>query len=138
MLHINITTGTEAKSRDVVTEFSDIRVLCTTVHKSKGLEYGLVILPFTDSEIGSIRKNSVDVTYIDGKVGYCLTGDKSVEICNDFYHSALEIKEKQMEEARILYVAMTRAINRFIWFTRTDSNTQSWGSLLKELESYGD
>lgn len=137
MLHINIVTGTEAKSREFTTEIDDVKVICTTVHKSKGLEYSLVILPFTDKVLGRKMKNSLEITYIEGKVGYCFNNEKKEEIHNEYYSSETEFQENKMEEARIMYVAMTRAINRFIWFTRTDIKDQTWGSLLKELENNG-
>ena len=48
-LHIAITAGVETKSREINTDYDGIRIICTTVHKSKGLEYGTVILPYTNS-----------------------------------------------------------------------------------------
>ena len=42
-----------------------------------------------------------------------------------------------MEETRILYVAMTRAINSFIWFNNIGSSEDNWGQLLKELGTNG-
>ena len=113
-----------------------IKVICTTVHKSKGLEYGVVILPNTDLELGKRIKNSIDITFDGEKIGYCLTDEKKNEICNQFYSSDAEIMENRMEESRILYVAMPRAINKFVWYSRSDSSELTWGSMLKELENY--
>ncbi len=136
MLHINIITGTEAKSRELNSDSKGIKVICTTVHKSKGLEYGVVILPNTDLELGKRIKNSIDITFDGEKIGYCLTDEKKNEICNQYYSSDAEIMENRMEESRILYVAMTRAINKFVWYSRSDSSELTWGSMLKELENY--
>ena len=137
-LHICIQTGTESKSRELLTDFDDVKVVCLTVHKSKGLEYGTVIMPFTTDKLGDRKKDSIEVTYIDGKVGYCLTGsDKSTPITNEFYPAASELQETKMEETRILYVAMTRAINSFIWFNNIGSSEENWGQLLKELGTDG-
>jgi superfamily I DNA/RNA helicase len=131
-LHINILTGTETKSRELSTDTDGVRVICTTVHKSKGLEYGTVILPFTDGRLGTSKKNSIDVTVVDGQIGYCFTSDYK-DYCNEYYHSETELKENMMEESRILYVALTRAINKFIWFGRVNSEEICWGEMLKEL-----
>lgn len=137
-LHICIQTGTESKSRELNTDFDDVKVVCLTVHKSKGLEYGTVILPMTTDKLGDRKKDSIDVTYIDGKVGYCLVGsDKSAPICNEYYPAVSELQEARMEETRILYVAMTRAINSFIWFNDIGSLEDNWGQLLKELGKDG-
>lgn len=38
-----------------------------------------------------------------------------------------------MEESRILYVAMTRAIDNFIWFINLDAKGNNWGKMLKEM-----
>lgn len=43
-----------------------------------------------------------------------------------------EVDEQIAEEARILYVALTRSIRNCIWINNIDSTPQiSWGSLLE-------
>ena len=131
-LHINILTGSEARSREINVDTDDVRVVCLTVHKSKGLEYGTVILARTDDEIDQLSKNGIEVTYIDKKIGYCMMS-KEKALSNQYYPKESEIQENIMEESRILYVAMTRAINNFIWFWDTNVNGYCWGSILKEM-----
>lgn len=131
-LHINIMTGTEAKSREIDIDTDDIRVICLTVHKSKGLEYGTVIMPATDEKIDEPHKNGLEVSYIDGRIGYCLSANGK-QYSNSFYETKTEIKEMMMEESRILYVAMTRAIDNFIWFINLDAKGNNWGELLKNM-----
>ncbi|EXM40262.1 hypothetical protein RASY3_09160 [Ruminococcus albus SY3] len=131
-LHISIMTGTEAKSREIDIDTEDIRVICLTVHKSKGLEYGTVIMPATDQEIDKPHKNGLEVSYIDGEIGYCLSAN-GTQYSNSFYESKTEIKEMMMEESRILYVAMTRAIDNFICFIDLDAKGNNWGEMLKEM-----
>ena len=131
-LHIYIMTGTEAKSREVDIDTGDIRVICITVHKSKGLEYGTVIMPATDKEIDKPHRDGLDVSYVDGKIGYSISV-KGEQYYNNFYQSKMEIKEMMMEESRILYVAMTRAIDNFIWFNNLDAKGNNWGDMLKEM-----
>ena len=46
-LGINILTGQRQLSRSVEVDDEGVHVICSTVHKSKGLEYGTVILPYT-------------------------------------------------------------------------------------------
>lgn len=86
----------------------------------------------TNYAINVPHKNTIDVTCIDGKIGYCFSGEDA-QYCNEYYSLDAELEETTMEETRILYVAMTRAINNFIWFYQTDSNSYSWSSLLKDL-----
>ena len=134
LLHINIMTGAEAKSRalDINTDDDNVKVICLTVHKSKGLEYGTVIMPATDEDIDKLHKNGLEVSYIDGKIGYCLSVNGE-QYYNSFYESKTEIKEMMMEESRILYVAMTRAIDNFIWFINLDAKDKNWGEMLKKM-----
>lgn len=131
-LHILINMGSE-KSSKAVTDGNDyVRVVCTTVHKSKGLEYDTVIMPFTTDKIDKMRRNGLEVTYIDGKVGYCINVNGE-SITNEYFYTEDEISEIEMEETRILYVALTRAINKFYWFNKTNVHGMTWGKLLEEL-----
>lgn len=52
-MHINVMTKQEELARNIEVETDDIRVICTTVHKAKGLEYGCVIM----AEMGLLLKN---------------------------------------------------------------------------------
>ena len=131
-LHILINTGSERVSRSVADDGDYVRVICTTVHKSKGLEYDTVIMPFTTDSIDKMHRNGLDITYVDGKVGYCFSINGE-SMTNEYFYTNDEIKEIEMEESRILYVALTRAINKFIWFNKTDSNGTTWGKLLEEM-----
>lgn len=131
-LHILINTGSERVSRSVADDGDYVRVICTTVHKSKGLEYDTVIMPFTTDSIDKMHRNGLDITYVDGKVGYCFSINGE-SMTNEYFYTNDEIKEIEMEESRILYVALTRTINKFIWFNKTDSNGTTWGKLLEEM-----
>lgn len=131
-LHILINMGSEKTSRSVTDGGDYVRVVCTTVHKSKGLEYDTVIMPITTDSIDTMHRNGLDVTYVDGKVGYCLSVDGE-SMANEYFYIEDETEEIEMEEARILYVALTRAINKFCWFDMTDSKGNTWGKLLEEM-----
>ena len=131
-LHILINMGSEKTSRSVTDSGDYVRVVCTTVHKSKGLEYDTVIMPVTTDSIDTMHRNGLDVTYVDGKVGYCLSVDGET-MANEYFYTEDEIEEIEREESRILYVALTRAINKFIWFNKVDSKGNTWGKLLEEM-----
>ena len=74
----------------------------------------------------------IEMTYIDGKIGYCISSGWN-QFYNNYYPAKTELLETMREESRILYVAMTRAINNFIWFDDVDSIGNSWGRILREL-----
>lgn len=131
-LHILINTGSERTSRLVTDSGDYVRVVCTTVHKSKGLEYDTVIMPITTDSIDTMHRNGLDVTYVDGKVGYCLSVDGE-SIANEYFYMEDEIEEIEKEEARILYVALTRSISKFCWFNKIESEGNTWGKLLEEM-----
>lgn len=132
-LHINIITKQEELARNIEIETDDIRVICTTVHKAKGLEYGTVILPYMGSDIGSMKKADLDVYVENNKLAY---GIRIGEDPNKKYNSNYDISEEQSErineEARVLYVALTRAIRNVVWFKDEESKSKiSWQKLME-------
>lgn len=131
-LHILINMGSEKTSRSVSDGGDYVKIICTTVHKSKGLEYDTVIMPITTDSIDTMHRNGIDVTYVEGKVGYCISVNGE-SMANEYFYTEDELDEIEMEEARILYVALTRAINKFCWFDKTDSKGNTWGKLLEEM-----
>lgn len=94
-------------------------VLCMTVHRSKGLEFDTVILPYTNRTFPGGEQTELLIDPEERKVGWNYTGkgkkknryQTSSSMQNSYY---AEMKEKETmcaakEETRILYVAMTRA-----------------------------
>jgi superfamily I DNA/RNA helicase len=132
-LHINILTKQQETARNVNLHVNDIRVICTTVHKSKGLEYGTVILPFMSADISSMKKAEIDVYIADNKLAYGIKiGSDSNKKYNSNYDTYQEQTEKVNEESRILYVALTRAIRNVVWFKDIRSkNIVSWQTMLE-------
>ena len=65
-MHINIMTKQEELARNIEVETDDIRVICTTVHKAKGLEYGCIIMPYMSMDIASMKKADLDV-YVENE-----------------------------------------------------------------------
>ena len=132
ILENNITTHQEEASRNKVLEFDEIQVVCTTIHKSKGLEYGTVILPFTNEDISNINTGGLNVNIVDGKVSYGFSYDKNGFDYSSGFDQRTEIHEKISEESRILYVALTRAIRNVVWLRDVDTDIEnSWGRYLE-------
>lgn len=137
----------EAVLEDSFFEGNFIRVL--TVHKSKGLEFHTVLIPFTTSkfikkeayvknefivQIGANNKLDYGWKYIDDEYEfYSETNNYSVLKNEEDY-------EQRCEETRLLYVAMTRAKQRLFIYNvpdnkRVRSNPDTWGELLMLKES---
>ena len=131
-IQINILTRQQEMARGTNEDTSGIRYLCTTVHKSKGLEYGTVILPYTGQAIDNLKKANTDVSYADSKLSYSIKVSENKKDTNSNYDSQEEISQRICEEARILYVAMTRAIRNCIWMKDVDKHTSmSWSRFLE-------
>lgn len=133
-LKMNITTFQEESSRNSGNITNEIRVLCTTIHKSKGMEYGTVILPFTNEDCSNINVGGLSVNVINGKVSYSVSSKGNASDYSGDFDEYKEIKEKTCEEARVLYVAMTRAIRNFVWLNDLDIvEDESWRSYMEGI-----
>lgn len=131
-IQINILTKQQELARNINEDTDGIRFLCTTVHKAKGLEYGTVILPYTGQAIDNLKKARTDVNYSKSKLAYSITVAENKKDCNSNYDSQEEISQRVCEEARILYVALTRAIRNCIWMKDVDKKTSmSWSRFLE-------
>ena len=132
-LEINILTRQQELARTLDTDEEGIRIICTTVHKSKGLEYGTVVLPYTAEDISDIRKVKLDANYSKSKLSYTVLFENKVRERNSNYNEDMEKAEQIAEESRILYVALTRAIRNCVWIMNIDKNVPiSWGTLMEE------
>jgi superfamily I DNA/RNA helicase len=128
-LSIAVMTGVEEQERSNETDAQPI--ICSTIHKAKGLEYGYVILPFTQDDVRQVRYTGSDVTVEGNRIGYNLVINQNV-IRNSHYQERSEIKEHSREETRILYVAMTRAMRQFAWLSTAErKQVLNWDHLLK-------
>lgn len=132
-LKINILTKQSELARNVEEDQEGHRVLCTTIHKAKGLEYGTVILPYTNQAIDNLKKADLDVNYVNSKLGYSIKVDDYKKESNSNYNGSEEVNQRLKEETRVLYVALTRAIRNCIWMQDLDKrNGISWSTLLEE------
>jgi len=83
-------------------------VKVVTVHKSKGLEYPLVYLPFAVTARATSRRNRAFFEYVDEE------GSRHLDLA--LSDEALEAVDRARieEDLRLLYVALTRA-RHFLW-----------------------
>ena len=132
-LEINIMTRQQELARTTDVDEDGIHIMCTTVHKSKGLEYGTIILPYTSEDISDIRKVKLEANYSKSKLSYTVMFENKVRERNSNYNEDMERTEQIAEESRILYVALTRAIRNCIWIHNIDKTVPiSWGTLMEE------
>lgn len=111
-------------------------VIITTIHKSKGLQYPVVILADADKKKNDMNKRA-DFVY-----------NEEIGLGNYIYNEMLKVKydslyrkvisyENEMseieEEKRILYVALTRAIEKLIIVSCKKDSKEYLDSLRKEV-----
>jgi superfamily I DNA/RNA helicase len=113
---------------------SKVRIICTTVHKSKGLEYRAVLLPFTTTDIGKMLGDCIilDNSMVNGMIEYCLKKEDSNNSSAKIFYQSLDfkdrlrhqIKNQTSEELRILYVALTRAKGELYYIVNNQEQTE--------------
>jgi len=142
---LNINTNTTEDEPDIMGNFGPGCVYGMTVHKAKGLEFDTVVFPFTTRVY---RRDSDTEILIDydangkpDKVGWCRVIEWSDEyktsckkkICNNYYDRCVRNEESaaDREEARLLYVAMTRAIRRLDIIMPPNPKERTWAKFLE-------
>lgn len=135
-LYNSIISKVSVDSRTPANDENESAIQCITVHKSKGLEYGHVIMPFCSASIDFIKKTQLHVTATKHqdryRIGYSMSvGNSTQTIQNEFYDEVIEKSEKAREETRILYVAMTRSIRSFSWVEIQGKQNLSWQNLIE-------
>lgn len=140
-LILNMNTNREEDEVELEEDEILDSLYCITVHKSKGLEFHTVILPLMDRKfrrseeleilVETSSKNSKkvgwNIPYSDKAEKY-----KNYSYQNKFYEEELEEQEKDevsKEEARLLYVALTRAIENLVC-VKLNWSQDTWSSLL--------
>ena len=92
-------------------------VQITTIHKSKGLEYPIVIIPCCGKEFNLRGGNSYINFHKDFGLGMSYQNiEKSLKIDSPMFKIIKDVKaeEEKAEELRVLYVALTRATDKTI------------------------
>ncbi len=90
-------------------------VTITTIHKSKGLEYPVVILPKTSTKFNLASKSKIETHNRFGFAFDCVS-DKHIKYKSPVKNALMNVKKNEglSEEMRILYVALTRAKEKLI------------------------
>lgn len=137
VLKANIVSQKNVDSREIENPESDeVVIRCVTVHKAKGLEYGAVILPYCSYAIDRMKRTDMNVSVFSGeavRIGYQIKYDADhtkVMYQNDIFDEGIEKNERMREEARILYVAMTRAMSSFSWISLEGKRGNCWQNLI--------
>jgi exodeoxyribonuclease V beta subunit len=102
-------------------------VKIATIHKSKGLQYNIVLLPnldFTAKERGDFSN------FKDENKDYLFT---TKPIANPS-HSDLFLQQEEQENRRLIYVALTRACFNCFVFINTNDKISSIKSFTEKLE----
>ena len=92
-------------------------VTLMTMHKSKGLEFPIVIVARIDKEFGGLRDKSEIYVDINKGIGmYKFDGKRRTKKTSYAYNAIKHINEIEgrAEELRVLYVALTRAKEKLI------------------------
>lgn len=110
-----------------------------TIHKSKGLEFPVVIFPFAEEDYSRARRDKLwleldDTTFefqkalIDSSKAVAEYGDKAAELYKT------KEQEELLDNINILYVALTRAEEQL--YIISNRNFTSRGELTNNMSSY--
>lgn len=135
-LKISIETNRDEQEAEVE-DNGDINCLyCMTVHKSKGMEFDTVIIPFTDTPFYFASSTEVLVSNDNTQVGWKYIDKGTGAVLQNSNYEKIRSEEEMsatQEETRILYVAMTRTIHSLICLVAPDKRSNTWAHLIREV-----
>ncbi len=121
-------TSDEERSRRLESDSEAVQVL--TIHRSKGLEFPIVYVPFLWEATSS--RDGQPVSFHDPSAGNERVLDVALEGPEFQRHRQQSIAEERGEDLRIAYVALTRARHQAViwWAGSWDSRDSPLGRLL--------
>lgn len=130
--------------RSIVSPEGQNAVQVVTIHKSKGLQFPIVIFPFADNEIGSLKMDKLWLPTNLPHLPFALASGKSnffTEVSPEVAATYQSIKNKKiLEDINLLYVTLTRAEKEMFILSKYSINKagvavdkDSVASLLKDF-----
>jgi exodeoxyribonuclease V beta subunit len=124
----------EERARRLESDVAAVQVI--TIHRSKGLEFPVVLCPYMWD--GRPQKSDVPVFH-DPDNGYRRTIDVGQDAKGFPAHQKMELEEGRGEDLRLLYVALTRAQHRAVlwWAGAQDSEHSPVARILFDRDARG-
>ena len=131
-------TGDEERSRRLESDAEALQVL--TIHRSKGLEFPIVYVPFLWEPGWIPDKPQPPVFFHDPEADDARTIDVSLEGADFSRHREQNVSEQRGEDLRLAYVALTRARHQVVlwWAGSWDSRNSPLARLLFNRDERGD
>ena len=132
-LNLMISTNREEMEPDIDMTDDYTSVYIMTVHKSKGLEFDTVILPAMNNSLVPQEKTAFMAN--GKKAAWYYQRNPSNSMKSEWYEELRKeaVQKGVAEEARMLYVAMTRAVNKLVLLVNDWDNYESWSTLIRKV-----
>ncbi len=110
-----------------------------TIHKSKGLEFPVVIFPFAEEDYGRAQRDKMWLELDDEAFGFQKALIDSGSKVSEYGEKAAELyfiksQEELLDNINILYVALTRAEEQL--YIISSRNFKANGELMNNMSSY--